>query len=517
MRRIAVLVTGLAMVLLSCGGGEIEATSTTVPDDGQPSKLQELATARSRWAAVGPADYTVAVSDHGGASQTIAVHAGEIVSLGGAEPITVEDTFETIDDALRLGAVVDVEYDPETGYPRRVVIDLDGDGVADVDLTFSDLESMPVVETLEELLAARARWEAARPDAYRYIMRADCSCDDGGTFDVEVRDNRVANYVALDEAARTSGLTPTTLDVAFDDLEEWFTDRGSLVDEGLLAVDVRMDPALGYPRWFHVVAESMDEEAFAGRFTLVVTIDLVLPYKPIEDPSEPPPSDDGASLAAAIERWQRAALADYRYVFTLVCECPLAESGPFEVTVRNGAVANIVHLGDLEGARPDKVLIDELFETIQVFVDAGIDVDVTYHPVLGYPQKAILDPEAVAVDGGMFFTVGELGPLGGQGMIAGRAVAGPQCPVEQFPPLPECAYQPVPEAVILLSHAQWNGPRQARVAPDGTFIFAELEPGRYVITTLALEGFFGVPQPIELDVVAGTVHDVEVSFDTGIR
>ena len=232
----------LVMVLLvaACGSGEVPATSTgpPVPPDGA-TQLDALASARELWEAA-PADYTVSAGD-----ATLAVRGDEVVSLAAAESPTIEEVFGTIERSIRDGAVVDVEYDEDFGFPARVVIDLDGDGAPDVDLTFSDLEAMPVVETREELLEARALWEAQDLDTYRYIFRADCTCPDGGTFDVDVRDNRVTHIVALDDGAEASSLTPTSIALAFDDLEEWFTNSADLIDEGIAAVDVRVDPVLG--------------------------------------------------------------------------------------------------------------------------------------------------------------------------------------------------------------------------------------------------------------------------------
>jgi len=276
-----------ALLAAACGSGELVATSAvpSPPTDGA-AQLDELASARHLWEAA-PADYTVSA---GGA--ILAVRGEEVVSLADVEAAPIDDVFDTIERSIRDGAVVEVEYDEKLGFPTRVVIDRDGDGISDVDVAFSDLEAMPIVETLDELLAAKVLWDTPGLDTYRYIFRADCTCPDGGTFDVEVRDGRVTRFVPLDEAAATSRLSPTSMAMAFDDLEEWFTNSADLIDEGILAVAVRMDPELGYPRWFHVQAGAIDGGPFAGSFTIVVTIDLVLPFVPTDDE----PDDSGSSM-----------------------------------------------------------------------------------------------------------------------------------------------------------------------------------------------------------------------------
>jgi hypothetical protein len=521
MKRLALAGLFAGLLAAACGSGEIVATSTVPPPQpDSAAQLNALESARVLWEAA-PADYTVSM-----AGETLAVRGDEVVSLAAAESTTIEEVFGTIERSIRDGAVVHVEYDDEFGFPTRVVIDLDGDGIPDVDLTFSDLEAMPVVETREELLAAEALWEAQDLDTYRYIFRADCTCPDGGTFDVDVRDNRVTHVVPLDDGAEASLLTPTSIAVAFDDLEEWFTNSADLIDEGIAAVDVRMDPALGYPRWFHVEASAIDGGPFEGPFSIVVTIDLVLPYVPIDDGvDDTPPDEDEQEFVAARARWEEADLNDYSYLLILHCECPLSTSGPFEVKVKGGELRSVTHTGDLEGARPDVVMIDDLLEVIAVAVAAGIDVDVTYDDDLGYPSMAIIDTEAVAVDGGLAFSVADFEIAGeaetpdaaGQGAIAGTVLAGPQCPVQQDPPQPGCEDQPVVNVPVFVGPALGDGLVPMTYTDDmGTYRLS-LMPGDYVVTVQSLDEYMGTPEIIEVTVEAGTLTEINFYYDTGIR
>ncbi len=521
MKRLALAGLFAGLLAAACGSGEIVATSTVPPPppDGA-TQLNALESARLLWEAA-PADYTVSME-----GETLAVRGDEVVSLAAAETTTIEEVFGTIERSIRAGAVVDVEYDDELGFPTRVVIDLDGDGIPDVDLTFSDLEAMPVVETREELLEAKALWEAQDLDTYRYIFRADCTCPDGGTFDVDVRDNRVTHIVPLDDGAEASLLTPTSIAVAFDDLEEWFTNSADLIDEGIAAVDVRMDPALGYPRWFHVEASAIDGGPFEGPFSIVVTIDLVLPYVPIDDPDDDtPPDEDEQEFLAARARWEEADLADYSYLLTLHCECPLSTSGPFAIKVKGGEPRSVIHTGDVEGAHPDVVMIDDFFGVIAAAVDAGIDVDVTYDGKLGYPTFAIIDTAAVAVDGGLSFSVSDFASddevatpdPSGQGAIVGTVVAGPQCPVQHDPPQPGCEDQPVVNVPIFVGPAHGGGLVPMTHTDDmGTFRLL-LEPGDYMVTVQALDEYIGTPEVVEVTVTAGTLTEINFYDDTGIR
>jgi hypothetical protein len=512
MKRSSLVVLVVVLFAAACGSAEIVTTSTVPPDppDGV-AQLNALASARLLWEDA-PTDYTVSAR-----GETLAVRGEEVVSLGVAETTTIDDVFGTIERSIRAGAAVEVEYDRKLGYPTRVIIDRDADGTPDVDLAFGDLEAMTTVESLDQLLAAKALWEAQGLDSYRYIFRADCTCPDGGTFDVEVHDGRVTRFVPLDEAAETSLLTPTSMGAAFDDLEQWFRDSAGLIDEGILAVDVKMDPEFGYPRWFHIDASAIDDGPFEGPFTIVVTIDVVLPFVPIDDERNGggPSGEDEQALEVARALWDRADLQDYRYLFTLHCECPLAVSGPFEITVRDGILTSAVHQGEPGGAQPDVVLIDELFESIATAVRADVEVDVTYDDALGYPAYAVLDVDAVPVDGGMAFTVSEFEGLGLTGHLAGRVVAGPQCPVQQDPPQPGCEDQPVTVSLVVRD-ASAKGFEALVDVVDGRFI-VPLEPGDYVVEAPPLEMYMGTPAVVAVTVRSGTVTEIELHYDTGIR
>jgi hypothetical protein len=61
-------------------------------------------------------------------------------------------------------------------------------------------------------------------------------------------------------------------------------------------------------------------------------------------------------------------------------------------------------------------------------------------------------------------------PAEGGPWIAGRAVAGPVCPVERIPPDPACADRPVAGAVIVIRDAGGAEVARATTAEDGTFL-----------------------------------------------
>lgn len=405
MKRAVPLLTLLAIVATACGA----APATTQPPTTTliNEQLGSLAVAQDRWAAASPSDYTVTQIDHASDVEqpiTLAVRDGEAVSLSGNATM-VDEVFKEIDESIRNGAAVDVDYHPQLGYPMRVAIDRDGDGVFDVDLEYSELVAMPVVKTVEELRMAQRRWKAQNLDSYRYIFRFECTCPEGGTFEVDVRDGRVVARRPLDEAARNSSLDPgLDIESSFADLEEWFTDSAPLIEEGILAVEVRMDPRFGYPRWFRIEGEDLDGDFFPGPFTMVVTIDLVGELDPVEPTID---LDDLEQVEKAHALWQQAAVEAYQFVLQVHCMCPQARSGPFLVTVEEGEATSAVLLVDGSEAHTEILRVDDALEMIGLAVAAGTDVDVQYNAALGYPELVIIDPEAVAVDGGLAFSITE--------------------------------------------------------------------------------------------------------------
>jgi len=530
MKRWWMLGLGMALLVTACGGSTtgttnapptrsvVPATTTTIAPIAEAAAVDALAAARDLWSAA-PSDYTVTKTETcdscNNEPQTLAVHDGEVVSLTSAEASTIEDVFDTIESSIAQGADVNVEYDGEFGFPTRVVIDLDGDGEHDIDLTFDDLEAMPIVTSLEELLAARELWDAANLGAYRYIFRADCTCPESGTWQVTV-ENGSSDVVPLDDAAAASQLSPGDLEGAFEDLEEWFTASEELIDEGILAVDVRMDPVLGYPRWFSIKGADIDDAAFDEPFTLIVTVDLV-EWTAGDGEPEPPAPDDDVVVEAAASRWLRAELRDYRLVFVRHCECPAEVGGPFVVEVENGRVIAVTRQSDGGSVDQSEALtVDAAFETIRAAISARVDVAAEYHDILGYPTFVVIDPEAAAVDGGFVFTISDVEPLGRIGLVIGRVTAGPQCPVQSDPPQPGCEDQPVPQAPAVVNEVGSDEVIVVPVGDDGTFVL-RMQPGNYVIEPQPVAGFLGTPQPVDISVIAGGTHRADLMYDTGIR
>jgi Carboxypeptidase regulatory-like domain len=98
--------------------------------------------------------------------------------------------------------------------------------------------------------------------------------------------------------------------------------------------------------------------------------------------------------------------------------------------------------------------------------------------------------------------------------IRGVALAGPTCPVAR-PNDPACAERPVTGAVIHVIAG--DGVEAATLTTDANGRFAvELPPGAYRLVADDVEGLMRSPEPVTVT-IKGSVVDVQLSYDTGIR
>lgn len=120
-------------------------------------------------------------------------------------------------------------------------------------------------------------------------------------------------------------------------------------------------------------------------------------------------------LAEARARWQAAGPSHYRFVYEVSCFCPEDARGPFTITVRDGAVQEVLFQGrPLDPADPRHPTVDGLFAMLGEAFDEDAElVRVAYDATLGYPVSAYVDYQARMADEELGFTVSALTPLDG--------------------------------------------------------------------------------------------------------
>jgi len=110
-------------------------------------------------------------------------------------------------------------------------------------------------------------------------------------------------------------------------------------------------------------------------------------------------------------------------------------------------------------------------------------------------------------------------PAEGGPWIAGRAVAGPVCPVERVPPDPACAARPIGGAVIVVRGADGAEIARATTAADGTFLVGVPGGGSWTVEPQPVEGLMGTAPAVVVQVPDAPSSWVaaDVAYDTGIR
>jgi len=116
---------------------------------------------------------------------------------------------------------------------------------------------------------------------------------------------------------------------------------------------------------------------------------------------------DSSDLDRARANWVRAGISDYNYKLTIGCFC--AETGTFDVEVRNGVVVNTTvssganSPGGGEGAGKT---MDDLFGVLaQAYAQNADEVLVEYIALLGYPTSISIDYVREVSDDEIFYGV----------------------------------------------------------------------------------------------------------------
>lgn len=103
-------------------------------------------------------------------------------------------------------------------------------------------------------------------------------------------------------------------------------------------------------------------------------------------------------LQAAEARWAGQNLSAYSFTIEMSCFCPFTD--PMRVTVRDGEVVSVtrngadVPAGQQAGA---PITIEAAFRRIHDSLGANA-IEVQFHPVFGFPERAVVDPIKDAVD-----------------------------------------------------------------------------------------------------------------------
>jgi hypothetical protein len=122
-------------------------------------------------------------------------------------------------------------------------------------------------------------------------------------------------------------------------------------------------------------------------------------------------ADEPGDLAAAQQRWEAAALMDYRFDFQQQCFCVREQVQPVTIDVRDGRISRVVSRETGEDVAAVQGLqwrtIPDLFRVISEARQSGVTpLIVQYDPQLGYPVR--IEAGSLAADAGVIYAVSNL-------------------------------------------------------------------------------------------------------------
>lgn len=239
----------------------------------------------------------------------------------------------------------------------------------------------------------RKLWRAEGIDTYHFVFSShmeeslpegtEPDCGVSGWILVQVVDgapefavDRFSGCEIDPEPAQQAGL-PLTVEDLFD-----LVIAHSDADQ----VQVDYEPSLGYPQTVFVqgdglVVDLSIQELEKGR------ADLAGPETVLGD------------LEEHRQLWATDDIGDYTLTVQVDCFCPPEFRGPFTVSIENGEIAQATFQND-----PIEEEVDRRFLTVEGlfgFVERNAyadQIEVTYHPELGYPEVIDVDPVRQAID-----------------------------------------------------------------------------------------------------------------------
>lgn len=392
--RLAGIIAALALAIMSCGAPELGtpttpdiAPTTSSPDD---DPMSDLAAARQRWLASGLDTYWYRLVDDCGECdptsrlpRTVVVWTGEPT---GPDQRTIESLFDDIEVAIEQGRTVEVLYDPALGHPTDIWFDME-------DRAFDGGYHL-LVETLEaglpgdgmaieQLREARQLWDSTRPAAYEFYTSIHCDCELAGTIWTRVEGDRITDWSVEFSENTDTQISPITVDIMLDDLEEMISLTDGVVEEGVRFTGSAVyDAQYGYPVWVGLDIAILDPTSELAELPprLVFTTE---DFTPVE-PSAGPESLDELEESRAL--WEAASPSDYSYDMTVHDIENASYTDPYSVTVIDGVVVRVESRGQVVDDIPAPALtIDALFDLLERWIADGITVDALYDAKLGYP------------------------------------------------------------------------------------------------------------------------------------
>jgi hypothetical protein len=118
------------------------------------------------------------------------------------------------------------------------------------------------------------------------------------------------------------------------------------------------------------------------------------------------------------EKWESANISHYRYSLHISCFCVFVENMPLVIEVQDGEVVSMEYQNgnaidpSLRELFDKYATIDRLFAELEAGLNGAADkVTVEYDPTYGFPTKADIDVEEMAIDDELYLTISDFEEL----------------------------------------------------------------------------------------------------------
>ena len=250
--------------------------------------------------------------------------------------------------------------------------------------------------TVAQIEQARATWEAARPGSYSYIAQVGSSTE--GLLDcgsdrvrVVVANGSITQARDIDSHCDVPLDAVVGIDAMFDRAIE-----GAAGLEGQIVFDQRF----GFVADYYSIIEDAGDPAGEPTESWINVFGLTGGAIPL---STDGPDARTEALTAARSRWEAAGITSYQATLDVRCFCDV--QGPIDVTVEENRVVAVSE----EPSEAYPLLMSELFGEIEQLL-GGDHAELAFHPELGYPVAAFLDPDVEISDDEFGYLITELVP-----------------------------------------------------------------------------------------------------------
>lgn len=231
-----------------CAGiGEVAANFDTGDGVDRESISEALAVARGKWTSEGVSTYSLELSlgpmdafeDGCGTGGSLLVQVVDdrvekaVDRFSGCQvdsdnsdrvPLTVEDLFALVEEHLDAD-VIEVDFEPELGYPRMIFVQ-DDSGFTEMSvMTFTpgEADTLPAEEILAQLREQRKIWGDEGTSDYTITVEIGCFCPEEfrGPFEVTVVDGNVDTVTMNGEAVEPVDEAFLTVEGLFSTIEDY--------------------------------------------------------------------------------------------------------------------------------------------------------------------------------------------------------------------------------------------------------------------------------------------------------